>query len=230
MINFIEVTSVEIKYKPTEVFDLEIDTVHHYIANNFVVHNCTTSASTGIHYSMASLIIKTAEYQRKVKATIIGSNYLEDNLSNCSIGGSPVIENPYRSVPFIIADGGFNSYDKIIKALALGADFVMIGKLFAQCKEACGEIKSTVGNYTQLRVYYGMSTKKAQIENSNKELKTEEGIETIIPILYSIKEWSEDFISYLRSAMSYTDSFNLSEFKNAIYDIISPSEYQLFYK
>ena len=47
--------------------------------------------------------------------------------------------NNYKSVPKIIADGGFNNYDDIIKALALGADYVMCGKIFAQCEEACGE-------------------------------------------------------------------------------------------
>lgn len=40
----------------------------------------------------------------------------------------------------IIVDGGIDWYDKIQKSLALGGDFVMIGKLFAECEEACGEI------------------------------------------------------------------------------------------
>lgn len=38
----------------------------------------------------------------------------------------------------IIVDGGIDWYDKIQKSIALGADAVMIGKLFAECDEACG--------------------------------------------------------------------------------------------
>ena len=37
-------------------------------------------------------------------------------------------------------DGGVDWYDKVTKSIALGADAVMIGKLFAETEEACGEI------------------------------------------------------------------------------------------
>lgn len=40
--------------------------------------------------------------------------------------------------PKIIADGGIRGYADVIKALALGADYVMIGSLFAQCIESAG--------------------------------------------------------------------------------------------
>jgi len=41
----------------------------------------------------------------------------------------------------LIADGGINTLDKAIKALGIGYDYVMMGKCFAQCEEACGETK-----------------------------------------------------------------------------------------
>lgn len=40
--------------------------------------------------------------------------------------------------PKLIADGGIRNYSDVIKALALGADYVMIGSLFAQCIESAG--------------------------------------------------------------------------------------------
>lgn len=40
----------------------------------------------------------------------------------------------------IIADGGVRNYSDVIKALSLGADYVMIGGLFASCLESAGEI------------------------------------------------------------------------------------------
>lgn len=239
MINFIEVTSVEMKYQSTEVFDLEVDLVHHYIANNFVVHNCTTSVQTSIHYAMASLIKEIAEIKKDVIRQI-NENYYS-----------------FRSIPSIVADGGFDNYDKIIKALALGADYVMIGKLFAQAEESCGKCTEAIiesellndwlnkhpqypknikwpsnnGKYhLKVKEYYGMSTKRAQMEIGNNKLKTSEGIELIIPVLYKLDGWCNNFIDYLRSAMSYTNSLNLSDFKNSEYKIISSLEYFTYIK
>lgn len=245
MINFIEVTSVEMKYQSTEVFDLEVDVVHHYIANNFVVHNCTTSVQTGTHYAMASLIKDVVDVKWTIERAMEEAKALN---INCK----------YQSVPFIVADGGFDNYDKIIKALALGADYVMVGKLFAQCEEACQKVQTikcvSPDGYmsmhpelpknlkwiydddeqfyiSKFRLYYGMSTKRAQVETGNKTLKTAEGIEINVPVLYKLQGWCENFIDYLKSMMSYADSFNLTEFKEkAKYKIISSLEYLSFYK
>lgn len=74
---------------------------------------CITSSNTGVHYPMASLI----EGCERVKSRIL-------NIGN------------WRVPTQIIADGGIRSYSDIIKALALGADYVMIGGLFAGCLEA----------------------------------------------------------------------------------------------
>ena len=205
---------------------------------------CTTSANGGVHYGMASLIKRTYEIKQFVQQSIKEAEQLR-------------ISCPYKSVPFIIADGGFDNYDKIIKALALGADYVMIGKIFAQCDEACGEVKTLqavcvdgiTDKYpeipknakwefdeeelvyrTKYRSYYGMSTKRAQVENNNSKLKTAEGIEITVPILYNLSKWCENFIDYLRSMMSYTNSLTLEEFKNTNYVIISPAEYLTYYK
>lgn len=74
---------------------------------------CTTTTKTGIHYGIASLIDEIA----KIKNSYHGN----------------------KKVPKIIADGGIRDYDDVIKALALGADYVMIGGLFATCRESCGD-------------------------------------------------------------------------------------------
>lgn len=172
---------------------------------------CVTACNTAIYAASAQLITEVVRVKNDILRNIEDFQNLD-------------FPNPYKSIPFIIADGGYNSYDRIIKALALGADYVMIGKLFAQAEEACGEVVD------RKRVYYGMSTKRAQKETGKKDLHTAEGIEVTVPILYTLSGWCENFIDYLRSAMSYTDSFNLEEFKKAEWRVISPSEYLAYYK
>ena len=89
---------------------------------------CTTSANSGIHYPMASLLYELAWTKGNVQKFI-------------SQG-----ETEWKSVPKIIADGGFSNFDQIIKALAIGADYVMLGKIFAMSEEACGEVVPTIEN------------------------------------------------------------------------------------
>ena len=173
---------------------------------------CTTSANSGVHYPMVSLLQKIDDYKRSIENRI--------NL----------VGNPFKSVPKIIADGGFNNFDQIIKALAIGADYVMLGKIFAMSEEACGEIVSN-NKGERVRKYYGMSTKKAQAEISGEAHKTAEGIETLVPIKHTLAGWCDNFISYLRSAMSYCNSRTLTEFKkNAHIEQISANSFQAYYK
>ena len=124
----------------------------------------------------------------------------------------------------IVADGGINSIDKAIKCLALGADYVMMGKVFAQTKEACGK---AVNGY---REYYGMASNKGQEKISGGIKKHAEGLETQVPILYSLDEWCNEFEASLRSAMTYTDSLFLNEFRDCETIQQSIDEFNSYYK
>lgn len=197
---------------------------------------CTT-ANTGIFYPMGSLLIETNKHKELIK--LLWSNH-----PDC----------PYKSIPKIVADGGFNTFGDIIKALALGADYVMCGKIFAKSVEGCGEIKTQIKpmNYDILkdgpfnewirtqdisrikllecyREYYGMSTKRAQKEFGKKGTKTEEGIQSYIRIEYYLSDWVCRFIDYLRSAMSYTNFTTLSDFIGKVnYEILSSTAIRTF--
>lgn len=76
---------------------------------------CTTSVQSGVHYPMASLIAECHKIRCNVDA---GKAFL---------------------APKIVADGGFQRIDQCVKALALGADYVMLGKIIAKSDEACGK-------------------------------------------------------------------------------------------
>lgn len=192
---------------------------------------CTTSANSGVHYPMGSLLEDI--YEQKL--------YYKDK-SNIKFAK-------------IVADGGFSNFDQINKALALGADFVMLGKIFAKTVEACGDIRSaiypnkealkekefqswireqhikTIKSYECKRAYYGMSTKKAQVEFGKEGNKTAEGISTLVQVDYTIAGWVDNFKHYLQSAMSYTDCVTLDDFKTkVIYKCITPNARIAYFK
>ena len=173
---------------------------------------CTTAANTGVHYPLGSLIYNCNERRNEIKHEI---------LTNAE----------YITVPKLIADGGFKNFDQMIKALALGADYVMLGDLLARTWTACGKIYDTpdpVPNYDKpidkmaallsskcvFREYYGMSTKKAQMEmgKTEEECRTAEGIVKYLPIRQFLDKWLDNFAHYLKSSMSYCNCTLLEDF------------------
>lgn len=130
----------------------------------------------------------------------------------------------------IILDGGIKNYSDVIKGLALGADYVMIGSLFNKCIESCGQkylkifgkhikISQKLAvylyrkNFSVWVKYRGMSTKEVQRDWGKKKLTTSEGVVRYRKVEYSLDQFLENMDSYLRSAMSYTNCSNLCEFK-----------------
>ena len=147
---------------------------------------CLTSTNTGIGYGSASLIAEISEMKYR-----------------------------YHSHCKIIADGGMTGYSDIIKALALGADYVMCGKIFALAAKEDENVGDPI-------VYRGMSTKEAQKAMGNSKLKTAEGRVLNLTKKYTLAGWVENFDSYLRSAMSYCDSRSLKEFREkAVCQVVS---------
>lgn len=185
---------------------------------------CTTSVQTGMHYPMGSLIINTNKERKKVEEEI-------------AFGAQ------YRSVPKIVADGGFKRIDQIVKALALGADYVMLGEVLAMTTVACGEPNISDTDEcefaTDKREYYGMSTKKAQklineaslfrVDNFNP--KHSEGVVRYVPIKYTIADWVDDFEHALRSSMSYAGVRTLKDFIGEVeYHYMTPVTYNAYMK
>ena len=205
---------------------------------------CITTSNTSIHYPQASLINECYNFKKN------NMNYVYE-------------------LPKIVADGGVRNYDHVIKALALGADYVMIGSVFAQCMESAGEktYKTTTsktslsfnierykdfeidknGNWSAYYAdeyitalieelqswkyneriaslkekksigpisvkFFGMASSDGQKSISGEKTKTAEGITKYLPVLYTLNGWTKNMISYLRSAMSYTDCKTLKEF------------------
>ena len=172
---------------------------------------CTTAANTGVHYPLGSLIYNCNERRNDIKRKIYNTEYI--------------------TVPKLIADGGFKNFDQIIKALALGADYVMLGDLLARTFTACGKMYDTPNPIPEhdveltkyeamastkqvFREYYGMSTKKAQMEmgKTEEECRTSEGIVKYLPVRQSLNKWLDNFAHYLKSSMSYCNCTHLEDF------------------
>ena len=179
---------------------------------------CLTSANTGVHFPMASLIHECYQYKKK--------------------GG-------YSTK--IVADGGFRNYDDIIKAIMLGADYVMLGGILNKCLESCsttklfgvslnnGLSKKIWNKHKWLRKYLkksfrGMSTKEVQKKWGRNNLKTSEGIVKTNPVEYTLGQWTENFKDYLKSAMSYTNSKTLNEFRESEFVFITENALRRFNK
>lgn len=179
---------------------------------------CLTTQQTGIGYPMASLIEETYE-------------------------ASLHINTPAK----IVADGGFKKYADIIKALAIGADYVMLGSILNKALESAGETVNEDGHKVNQysgsafeyfrdggklhKKFRGMSTKEVQVTMGKTDLKTSEGVVRLHEVEYTLIGWVDNFKHYLKSAMSYTDSRSMYSFIGAVqYNVITTASFNRYNK
>lgn len=176
---------------------------------------CLTSEQTAIGYPVASLI---------------------EDCHNTSLK----INNPAK----IVADGGLRKYSDIIKALALGADYVMLGGMLNKILESASpciynsekiiykKAKELFKQGTPIyKNYRGMSSKSVQKELGNEIIKTSEGIEKNNRVENTLSGWVENFTHYLRSSMSYCGKTNLKDYIGRVpYNFISQNAFKRYNK
>lgn len=116
----------------------------------------------------------------------------------------------------VIADGGIKYSGDIVKALAAGANAVMLGSLVAGCKEAPGEIELYQGR--QFKVYRGMGSLGAmgtgssdRYFQSDRKKFVPEGVEGRVPYKGLLAETIYQMVGGLRSGMGYVGCANLDE-------------------
>lgn len=118
----------------------------------------------------------------------------------------------------IIADGGIKYSGDIVKAIAAGADVVMMGNLLAGTDESPGEEVMLQGR--RYKVYRGMGSLGAMAEGScdryfqeNAKKLVPEGIEGRTPYKGSVSETVFQLIGGLRAGMGYCGVIDIEELK-----------------
>ena len=121
----------------------------------------------------------------------------------------------------VIADGGIKYSGDVVKALAAGAESVMLGGLFAGTEESPGETILYEGR--QYKVYRGMGSLGAMQEGSKDryfqsttdavEKLVPEGIEGRVPYKGKLRDSVYQLIGGLRSGMGYCGVKNLRELR-----------------
>ena len=111
----------------------------------------------------------------------------------------------------IIADGGIKTTGDMVKALAAGADFVMLGSMLAGSSETPGDVL-TKASGKKYKVYRGMASHAAQTSWRGKS-STPEGVSTTVPFRGSVSTTMGDIIGGIRSGLSYSGCRNIQEFQ-----------------
>lgn len=111
----------------------------------------------------------------------------------------------------IISDGGCKIPGDVAKAFGGGADFVMLGGMFAGHDESGGEIMEENGK--KFRLFYGMSSQTAMDKHSGgvAEYRASEGKTVKVPYKGPVSETVKDILGGVRSTCTYVGAAELRE-------------------
>lgn len=175
-------------------------------------------------------------------ATYAGADYLAScgaDLIKAGIGGGSVcstriktgfgvpmltcIQDCARADRSIVADGGIRTSGDIVKALAFGADFVMIGGMLAGSDPTPGTV-ITGENGCKVKQYRGMASREAQeaFLGQMQDWKTAEGVATEVPWHNREDHIIADIIGGLRSGLTYAGADTVRELQRKLnYMVVS---------
>lgn len=185
-------------------------------------------------------------------ATYAGADYLAScgaDILKVGIGGGSVcstriktgfgvptltsIQMCARADRSIVADGGIKTAGDIVKALAFGADFVMIGGMLAGTRPTPGKV-ITKDDGKKVKLYRGMASSEAQQDFMDHvadlakergedmqawkmpEWKTAEGVQTEVKYREDEDHIMADIIGGLRSGLTYAGAIDIRELQRKL--------------
>lgn len=117
----------------------------------------------------------------------------------------------------LISDGGNRNYGNISKALAAGADCVMLGRMLAGSDESPGKVFIKDGK--RVKIIRGMASYGANVANSQRQGTKEpdsitsfvEGVEGYVPYSGPVEDTLRQICNGVRSGLTYTGAYNIKE-------------------
>lgn len=200
---------------------------------------CSTSSNVSIHYPYFSLL----QEMYKIKKEINGKCKI---IADGNIKGFRDIQKALIYADYVMIGGLFNKAMESAGKTTYGSFYFNIRgkKIYRPIttllnygkevpKEKYDEVYKKIkeNKLTVWKENFGMSTKIAQalIASANtqevKNLKTSEGLFKYQKVEYNINGWAENETDFLRSAMSYTNSKNLNEYKDSLWVQITQIRY-----
>jgi IMP dehydrogenase len=159
---------------------------------------CTTRIKTGCGFPQLSAIL-LADKARK--------DYLSSHNKSDS--------------KFIIADGGIKYYGDVTKAIAAGADAVMMGSMFAGCKETPGPVWRNEKE-EMIKTFRGMASVNAQSDFGIEDIN-EEGVSLSVKYRGSVEHILNRLSKGLRSGLSYSGARNIKKLQE-VHEFVKVSQ------
>jgi IMP dehydrogenase len=183
--------------------------------------NVATYAGADYLASVGADIIKVGIGGGSVCTTRIKTGFGVPNLT--------AIRHCARVDRSVVADGGIRYAGDVVKALAFGADFVMLGGMLAGTRPTPGPVRSKTddsGNKIQVKIYRGMASNEAQSDHRGglAEWKTAEGVAVEVAYREDEDDIIADIIGGLRSGLTYGGADTIRELQRKLdYIQITPA-------
>lgn len=122
-----------------------------------------------------------------------------------------------RKKATLISDGGIKNAGDAVKALAAGADMIMMGSMLAGTTEAPGNIVDIDG--VRHKAYVGMAAKATQVAWRGYS-SSDEGVSHHVPFKGRVEFVVEELCNNLRSGLSYSGAYTIPELhKKAVFRV-----------
>lgn len=189
---------------------------------DIIAGNVATGSAALRLFGVGATIIKVGIGPGSVCSTRIVTGHGMPQLSAIIEVANALCLTKHRHEASIIADGGIRYPGDVVKALAAGADAVMLGSLLAGTDEAAGE--RLVEDGVAYKTYRGMASYAVQKEKRQGRAPRVEGVSAKVPYRGPVSDTIANLEAGIRSGLSYSGAPNLAKLREvAEFVVVTPS-------